>query len=131
MSLGILHICLPVPTLVSLWTAVSASALQSFVSQLWTSQTVVAECSDVEKHKLFGVYGGVILFSLSGLANQQIQDCVRAGWTGWSCSSPHGLGGLRDGFQQNVEEFGGPWKPPSCSKVLKDTLCSSASSTVW
>ena len=43
-----------------LWTAVSAPALQSFVSQLWTSQALVAECSDCEKHKLFGVYGGVI-----------------------------------------------------------------------
>ena len=40
------------------------SALQSFVSQLWRSQALVAECSDFEKHKLFGVYGGVILFAL-------------------------------------------------------------------
>ena len=39
----------------------AASALQSFVSQLWTSQALVAECSDIEKHKLFGVYGGVIV----------------------------------------------------------------------
>ena len=38
----------------------AASALQSFVSQLWTSQALVAECSDIERHKLFGVYGGVI-----------------------------------------------------------------------
>ena len=62
MSLAILYICLPVSTFVSqLWTAVVASALQSFVSQPWTSQALVAECSDFEKHKLFGVYGGVIL----------------------------------------------------------------------
>ena len=61
MSLAILYICLPVSTFVSqLWTAVVASALQSFVSQLWTSQVLVAECSDIEKPKLFGVYGGVI-----------------------------------------------------------------------
>ena len=30
------------------------------VSQLWTSQALVADCSGFEKHKLFGVYGGVI-----------------------------------------------------------------------
>ena len=61
MSLAILYICLPVSTFVSqLWTAVAASALQPFVSQLWTSQALVAEYSDVEKHKLFGVYDGVI-----------------------------------------------------------------------
>ena len=30
---------------------------KSFVSQLWTSQTLVAECSDFEKHKLSGFYG--------------------------------------------------------------------------
>ena len=35
------------------------SALQFFVSQLWTSQALVAECADFEKHKLFGVYGGI------------------------------------------------------------------------
>ena len=59
----ILYICLPVSTFVSqLWTTVAASALQSFVSQLWTSQALVAECSDFERHKLFGVYGGVIPF---------------------------------------------------------------------
>ena len=61
MSLANLYICLPVSTFVSqLWNAVAASALQSFVSQLWTSQALVAECSDFEKHKLFGVYVGVI-----------------------------------------------------------------------
>ena len=32
----------------------AASALQSFVCQLWTSQALVAECSDLENHKLFG-----------------------------------------------------------------------------
>ena len=50
----------------------SASALQSFtcvlaslcISQLWTSQALVAECSDIEKHKLFGVYGGVIFWRM-------------------------------------------------------------------
>ena len=50
-----------------------------FVTQLWAacrlqsftfvslclhlsprSQALIAECSDIEKHKLFGVYGGVI-----------------------------------------------------------------------
>ena len=63
MSLAILHICLPVSAFVShLWTAVAASALQSFVSQLWTSQAQVAKCSDFEKHKLFGVYGGAFFF---------------------------------------------------------------------
>ena len=51
MSLAILYICLP---------AVAASALQSFVPQLWTLQALVTECSDFDKHKLFGVYGGVI-----------------------------------------------------------------------
>ena len=56
------YMCLPALTFVSqLWAAVAASALQSFVSQLWTSQALVAECSDFEKHKLFGVYGGVIV----------------------------------------------------------------------
>ena len=51
------YMCLPVSTFVSqLWTAVAASALQSFVSQLWTSQALVAECSDLEKDKLFGVF---------------------------------------------------------------------------
>ena len=49
------------PFVSQLWTAAAASALQSFVSQLWTSQALVAECSDIEKHKLFGVYGGVML----------------------------------------------------------------------
>ena len=59
--LAILYICLPVSTFVfQLRTVVSASALQSFVSQLWTSQTLVAECSDFEKRRLFGVYGGII-----------------------------------------------------------------------
>ena len=54
-------LCLAILSFVSqLWTAVAASALQSFVSQLWTSQALVAECSDFERHKLFGVYGGVI-----------------------------------------------------------------------
>ena len=76
LSLATLHICLPALVcsalqsfafVSQLWTAVSASALQSFVSQLWTSQALVAECSEFEKHKLFGVYGGVILFSGAGL----------------------------------------------------------------
>ena len=66
MSLAILYI-LPVSTFVSkLWIAVAASAWQSFVSQLWTSQALVAECSDFENHKLFGVYGSVIYFLLFG-----------------------------------------------------------------
>ena len=48
------RLCLAILYIVSqLWAAASASALQSFVSQLWTSQTLVAECSDIEKHKLF------------------------------------------------------------------------------
>ena len=63
MSFAIIYFCLALSTLVSqLWAAVSASALQSFVSQLWTSQALVAECSDIEKHRLLGVYGGVMLF---------------------------------------------------------------------
>ena len=50
----------------------AASALQSFVSQLWTSQTLVAECSDIEKHKLFGVYGGVIFMFLSEVISSYV-----------------------------------------------------------
>ena len=42
--------------------AVAASALQSFVSQLWTSQALVAECFDFGKPKVFGAYGGVTFF---------------------------------------------------------------------
>ena len=55
-----LHVSPCVYIVSQLWTAVAASALQSFVSQLWTSQGLVAERSGFEKHKLFGVYGGVI-----------------------------------------------------------------------
>ena len=67
-----IHLCLAILkcTCVSqLSTAISASALHFFVFQLWTSQTLVAQCLDYEKHKLFGVYGGVIVpkqFSVRG-----------------------------------------------------------------
>ena len=48
--------CLQSLTFVSqLWAAVSASALQSFVSQLWTSQALVAECSEFETQTVWGL----------------------------------------------------------------------------
>ena len=58
-SFGLHVACNPLHFVPLCLTAVAASALQSFVSQLWTSQALFAECSDFEKHKLFGVYGGV------------------------------------------------------------------------
>ena len=63
-----LHVACNLSTCVSqLWTAVAASALL-FFSQLWTSQALVAESSDFENYKLFGVYGGVVYPLFSGVA---------------------------------------------------------------
>ena len=53
-----IHLCLAILkfTCVSqLSTAISAFALHSFVSQLWTSQTLVAECSDLKTQTVWGL----------------------------------------------------------------------------
>ena len=49
----------------------SAPALQSFVSQLWTSQALVAERSDWAKHRLWGLRwcdSVLLLYSLEAMA---------------------------------------------------------------